>query len=127
MESSKRFKRSYSLSEDEGNAMQCNYDNQDCYDNEEYNNLVENITSLNISSNTQLLQKLNSKINDLEKKIDKTNKLEKKIEELNKKIDDIFRDKEYTIDKLNEEINSLKSRINEYENLPKYNRSDYYL
>jgi predicted nucleic acid-binding Zn-ribbon protein len=94
----------------------------------EQNYVIDSMNNLTISSNSQLLQKLNLKINDLEKKIDETNKLEKKIEDLNKKIDDIFRDKEYTIDKLNEEINSLKSRINEYENSPKYNnRSDYYL
>jgi hypothetical protein len=33
----------------------------------------------------------------------------------------------WAVDKLNDEINSLKSRINEYENSPKYNRNDYYL
>jgi hypothetical protein len=108
--------------------------------NEGYNSIVNNMTNLNINSNSQLLYQLNLKINDLEKKIDTfylsrieenekiDKKMDKKIEELAKKIDDIFRDKEYTIDRLNEEIVYLKSKISEYENYPKSDRSnDYYM
>jgi predicted HAD superfamily phosphohydrolase len=109
--------------------------------NETYNEIVNNMSNLHINSNSQLLYQLNLKINDLEKKIDIMNlikneeneelykkidkKMDKKIEELSKKIDDIFRDKEYTIDRLNEEIIYLKSKISEYENSHKTN--DYYM
>ena len=106
----------------------------------EDNEIVNTMTNLNINSNSQLLYQLNLKINDLEKKIDTfylsrneenekiDKKMDKKIEELAKKIDDIFRDKEYTIDRLNEEIVYLKSKISEYENYPKSNHSnDYYM
>ena len=104
--------------------------------NEEYNSIINNMTNFNINSNSELYQ-LNLKINDLEKKIDKMNlikneeneelykKMDKKIQDLTKKIDDIFRDKEYTIDRLNEEITYLKSKINEYENSPRTN--NYYM
>jgi len=100
--------------------------------NEEYNNIINNMKKININNNDQLLQKLNFKIVDLEKKIDNiylTKKEEnEKIEKLSKKIDDIFRDKEYTIDRLNEEIIYLKSKITEYENYPRSNNSnDYYM
>ena len=111
--------------------------------NETYNGILNSMTNLNINSNSQLLYQINLKINDLEKKIDKINlikneeneelykkidiKMDKKIEELSKKIDDIFRDKEYTIDRLNEEITYLKSKISEYENCPKSNQSNYYM
>jgi TolA-binding protein len=104
--------------------------------NEEYNSIINNMTNFNINSNYELYQ-LNLKINDLEKKIDKMNliknkeneelykKMDKKIQDLTKKIDDIFRDKEYTIDRLNEEITYLKSKISEYENSPRTN--NYYM
>lgn len=107
------------------------------------NEIVNNMSNLHINSNSQLLYQLNLKMNDLEKKIDKMNltkneeneelykkidkKMDKKIEELTKKIDDIFRDKEYTIDRLNEEIIYLKSKISEYENYPKSNYSNDYM
>ena len=111
--------------------------------NETYNEIVNSMNNININSNSQLLYQFNLKINDLEKKIDKINliknkeneelykkidiKMDKKIEELTKKIDDIFRDKEYTIDRLNEEIIYLKSKISEYENYPKSNYSNDYM
>jgi len=119
------------------------FEDPDITINETYNGILNSMTNLNINSNPQLLYQINLKINDLEKKIDKMNlikneeneelykkidiKMDKKIEELSKKIDDIFRDKEYTIDRLNEEITYLKSKISEYENFPKSNQSNYYM
>lgn len=117
-------------------------ENHDIVINETYNEIVNNMSNLHINSNSQLLYQLNLKMNDLEKKIDKMNlikneeneelykkidkKMDKKIEELTKKIDDIFRDKEYTIDRLNEEIIYLKSKISEYENCRISNNSNDY-
>jgi predicted HAD superfamily phosphohydrolase len=133
MEISKR-RRSNALFEDSELVINETY-------NETYNEIVNSMNNININSNSQLLYQFNLKINDLEKKIDKINliknkeneelykkidiKMDKKIEELTKKIDDIFRDKEYTIDRLNEEIIYLKSKISEYENSHK--TSDYYM
>lgn len=90
------------------------------------NNFLLELNELNNSTNKILLLEMFKKVNLLEKKVDELNKINLKIDTLQKNIDKILIEKDYTIENLNNEIHELKADIMEkkYSDEYKYGNSN---
>jgi hypothetical protein len=90
------------------------------------NNFLLELNESNNSNNKILLLEMFKKIDLLEKKVDELNKINFKIDTLQKNIDKILIEKDYTIENLNNEIQDLKADIMEkkYSDEYKYGNSN---
>ena len=88
---------------------------------DEVNNMIKDLNDLKVDNqNKDILLEILKKINILESRFDNFNKLYSKIEIIQKNIDKILIEKDYVIDGLKDEINSLKNDIKE----TKYNNEN---
>lgn len=90
------------------------------------NNILNSINNLNINNNEELFRKFIKKIELLEKKFEIFHNLNIKIDKLEKNINNILIEKDYVIDNLKDNINSLNNEIKElkyknYENIKNEN------
>jgi hypothetical protein len=95
---------------------------------DEVNNMIKDLNDLKFDNqNKDILLEILKKINILESRFDNFNKLYSKIDIMQKNIDKILIEKDYVIEGLKDEINSLKNDIKE----TKYNNEnklyDYFL
>jgi len=95
---------------------------------DEVNNMIKDLNDLKVDNqNKDILLEILKKINILESRFDNFNKLYSKIDIMQKNIDKILIEKDYVIEGLKDEINSLKNDIKE----TKYNNEnklyDYFL
>jgi len=90
------------------------------------NNFLLELNESNNSNNKILLLEMFKKIDLLEKKVDELNKINFKIDTLQKNIDKILIEKDYTVENLNNEIQDLKADIMEkkYSDEYKYGNSN---
>ena len=85
------------------------------------NNMIKDLNDLKFDNqNKDILLEILKKINILENRFDNINKLYNKIEIMEKNIDKILVEKDYVIDGLKDEINSLRNDIKE----TKYNNEN---
>lgn len=88
---------------------------------DEVNNIIKDLNDLKVDNqNKDILLEILKKINILENRFDNINKLYNKIDIIEKNIDKILVEKDYVIDGLKDEINSLKNDIKE----TKYNNEN---
>ena len=88
---------------------------------DEVNNIIKDLNDLKFDNqNKDILLEILKKINILESKFDNINKLYNKINIMEKNIEKILVEKDYIIDGLKDEINSLKNDIKE----TKYNNEN---
>jgi len=95
---------------------------------DEVNNIIKDLNDLKFDNkNKDILLEILKKINILESRSENINKLYNKIDIIEKNIDKILVEKDYVIDGLRDEINSLRNDIKE----TKYNNEnklyDYFL
>ena len=85
------------------------------------NNIIKDINNLKFDNqNKDILLEILKKMNILENRFDNINKLYNKIDIMEKNIDKILVEKDYVIDGLKDEINSLRNDIKE----TKYNNEN---
>ena len=88
---------------------------------DEVNNMIKDLNDLKFDNqNKDILLEILKKINILESQFDNFNKLYSKINIMEKNIEKILVEKDYIIDGLKDEINSLKNDIKE----TKYNNEN---
>ena len=88
---------------------------------DEVNNMIKDLNDLKVDNqNKDILLEILKKINILESRFDNVNKLYNKIDIMEKNINKILVEKDYIIDGLKDEINSLKNDIKE----TKYNNEN---